>query len=175
MVLQKIVVIILIISLCACSWSSNSSTKMNLSLSTTPEETTMEEVTSETEVVLPFEEFIDVSFYAEEGTDFSQNVSKYDLVCKYQEEATYAASEVIYIQPIEQQKFVFSCTWARSGSTVYIGLKNSETQEVYAMPCNGGSANGTLYLNVIPEGNYQIVLYSNNNPETQAVLVYQLL
>ena len=66
----------------------------------------------------------------------------------------------------------YSCVWEQSGVPLFFGLLNSDN-EVFVVSADGGSLVGTLSMESVPEDDYQLILYSSNNPEVKAELQYQ--
>lgn len=118
---------------------------------------------------------VDISSYYTKGTPlFDESIPKYSLPCQYIADNTYAESEMSYSLPIEQFSTMnFQCTWTRLGNTVYIGFLNTTTDVAYVISCVSGTASGSIDLSCLPEGDYKVILYSNRNFSTTAVLNYQ--
>lgn len=126
---------------------------------------------------VPVEEFTDLTdaFSETEDTPLDPELTLYNLSSENLELGTYSLSEERFSLSGGDGQMAFQCTWVHSGTTCYIGLQNAETGEVYVVPFVGGSAYGTISLQELPEGEYQTVLFSNNNPECFAVMNYQIL
>lgn len=132
-------------------------------------------VTPEEIFMIPSLTTVDISAYYTKGTPFfDESRPKYSLPCQYIADNTYAESEMSYSLPIEQFSTMnFQCTWTRLGNTVYIGFLNAATDVAYVIPCVSGTASGSVELNCLPDGDYKVILYSNRNFSTTAVLNYQ--
>lgn len=125
--------------------------------------------------VIPSLTTIDISsYYTKKTPVFDESVPKYSLPCQYIADGAYAESEMSYLLPGEQfSKMSFQCTWTRLGNTVYIGFLNADTGIAYTASFVSGSASGSIDLSCLPKGTYRVILYSNRNFSTTAVLNYQ--
>ena len=103
--------------------------------------------------------------------EFDESFAKETLMLQENELGEYVFSPYqLHITP--EMKLHYSATWAKSGCEVYFGLLNSDN-EVYAASAAGGTLRGILSMEHVPQDDYQLILYSSNNPEVQAVLHYQ--
>ncbi len=124
----------------------------------------------------PIDEYVDLSdsFSNSDGDPFAAGEMVYSLTCANQSAETYMQSEERVSVRGNLQSMTVFCTWGPQDRTVFLGLKHAETGVYYILPSVGGSIVGVIDLNNIPDGEYYVVLCSNDNPSTVAVLHYQI-
>lgn len=115
------------------------------------------------------------AYYTRDNSSFNDSLSKYSLSCQKIENATYVASEDEFLLPGNYSNLRFQCTWTMLGNTVYIGFLNTGTGVAYIVPFVSGTASGLISISGLPDGNYEIIMYSNRNFSTTAVLGYQFI
>ncbi len=127
------------------------------------------------DTVLPFAEIQDVSGSFTEGdVEFLEGIKKGELICSQIKSSEYAqADEMVNIHGKNSGVMILHCTWASAARTMYIGFINEKGDEVYALHAAGGSLAGKLNLDSIPDGNYYPIMYSDNNENVNAAMLYQ--
>ena len=131
-----------------------------------PDSTIIIEDTPEPITYMPIDEYVDLTknFSASSRDVFSADTEKYSITCANEQGEAYNQSDASII----------NCTWNPQDRTVYIGLQNTETGIFYILPSTGGSVSGKIKLDDMPEGEYHVVICSNDNPSIVTVLWYQL-
>lgn len=134
------------------------------------------------EDVVPNPTYIPISEYVDLSDDFSDadkpifvDQEKEELACSKQNGDGYVQSDDCISVLGGKNKMIIHCTWNPQHKVVYIGLKNTETGIFYILPSVGGAADGTISLANVPDGEYHVVMCSNDNPSVVAVLLYQIL
>ena len=125
--------------------------------------------------MLPFTEVEDITTsFIEEDIDFSTETSRDELVCAEIETSEYAQADGMVNLPSEDADImILHCTWASAARTIYIGFINEVSGEVYVLSAVGGTLNGTLDLGSLPDGEYRPIMYSSDNNNVVAVMLYQ--
>ena len=125
--------------------------------------------------VLPFTEAKDITgSFTEENIDFSESISKEELVCTQIETSEYAqANKTVDLPNEDAEVMILHCTWASAARTIYIGFINETSGEVYVLSAVGGALAGTLNLDSLPNGEYRPIMYSSDNENVNAVILYQ--
>ncbi len=112
-----------------------------------------------------------LSSFTDSEPEFEESKPKETLTLQDNELGEYVFSAYqLHITP--EMELSYSCTWSSMGCELFFGLLNSDN-EVFVVSSEGGTLRGTLSMEDVPEDDYQLILYSNNNPEVQAVLHYQ--
>lgn len=138
-----------------------------------------EDITTSTTVTspeLPFKNTTDISssFTEEEFSDFDDSKETIGLVCADLDNSSYAHSEgTISVSSETAQKIIFQCTWGPASKTVYIGFIDTKSEAVYVFSSVGGALAGTISLDELPDGEYQVVMYSSDNKNVVSVMNYQ--
>ncbi len=129
------------------------------------------EYTAPIDVTPDFAAVTELSSLIDSEPEFEESKGKETLTLQDNKLGEYVFSAYqLHITP--EMKLSYSCTWASSGCKVFFGLLNSDN-EVFVVSAEGGTLRGTLSMEDVPEDDYQLILYSNNNPEVQAILHYQ--
>lgn len=125
--------------------------------------------------VLPFAEAEDLTgSFTEEDVEFSENIDKGALVCTKIKTSEYAqAGETVHLPSEDAGTMILHCTWTSAARTIYIGFINETTDDVYVLSAVGGALAGTLDLGSLPDGEYRPIMYSNDNENVDAVMLYQ--
>lgn len=141
-----------------------------------PDSTIIIEDTPEPITYMPIDEYVDLSknFSASSRDVFSDGAEKYSITCANEQAEAYHQSDESITITQNTKNLIIGCTWNPQDRTVYIGLRNTGTGIFYILPSTGGSVSGKIKLDDIPEGEYHIVMCSNDNPSIVAVLWYQL-
>lgn len=124
----------------------------------------------------PIEEYVDLTnSFSELDDPFEEGEHKSSLTCaELRGEAYMQSDDFVAVQSDTRCMKVF-CTWGPQDRMVYIGLKNRETGAFYLLSSAGGSVIGTIDITDVPEGDYHVILCSNDNPSVIAVLHYKIL
>lgn len=126
---------------------------------------------------LPFEATTDIlsSFTEEDDPTFDESKEKTGLSCNGLDNSSYAHSEdTISVSSEIPQKMIFHCTWGPASKTVYIGFIDTKSQAVYVFSSVGGSLRGTVSLDKLPDGEYQVIMYGSDNKDVEsATMLYQ--
>lgn len=125
--------------------------------------------------VLPFADVVDLSeYFVDEPVEFSESTPKGELVCVNIDESQYSKADDTILLPNEKTKaMAVHCTWASASRTIYIGFIDEVSEEVYTLSAVGGALTGTLDLSSLPEGEYRPIMYSSDNQNINAVMLYQ--
>lgn len=126
---------------------------------------------------MPINDTQDISdaFSVDLNMSFDEDQEKLSLTCNYMDANHYAISEqTLILSENHHPKLRLHCTWGSPAIKVYVGLKNSESDAVYTISAVGGYLVGDLALDGLPDGEYQIILYGDNNPSLVAALLYQI-
>ncbi len=119
-----------------------------------------------------FAKLTDLSADAQMNCEFDETVVKQTLTLDGEELGTYVFTDhQIHLSP--ENSIRCHAAWNGAGIKVSFGLLNSKN-EVYTISAESGSLQATLSLENIPEDDYQMILYSNNNPDCNAVLHFQV-
>lgn len=123
----------------------------------------------------PIAAYVDLTdaFRESRRSPFDENLDKTALTCAKENAGIIIQSEET-ISISDNQKLKIHCTWNPQDRYVYVGLKNAETGTCYMLPRVGGSVYGSISLSDIPDGEYWVILCSDDNPSVIAVLLYQL-
>ena len=106
--------------------------------------------------------------------EFSESTPKGELVCVNIDESQYSKADDTILLPNEKTKaMAVHCTWASASRTIYIGFIDEVSEEVYTLSAVGGALTGTLDLSSLPEGEYRPIMYSSDNQNINAVMLYQ--
>lgn len=128
------------------------------------------------DVESPFQKTEDLlPAFSPEAPIFDSDRDTQTLSTRGLNDGAYTASEASFTLPEDARAMLLQCTWWRSGKTVYIGLLNTASGQVYTISFVGGSVAGSLALEGLPAGEYKVILYTNGNEAALAVLAYQLL
>ena len=127
------------------------------------------------EPVLPFTEVEDITTSFTEGTiEFSDSVNQDELACVQLETSEYAqANETVTLPGEYAKSMILHCTWTSAARTIYIGFISEASGEVYVLSAVGGTLTGTLDLGSLPDGEYRPIMYSSDNKNVVAVMLYQ--
>lgn len=141
-----------------------------------PDSTIIIEDTPEPITYTPIDEYVDLSqnFSASSRDVFFDGEEKYSITCANEQAEAYLQSDESITITQNTKNLIIGCTWNPQDRIVYIGLLNSETGIFYILPSTGGSVSGKIRLDDVPEGEYHVVICSNDNPSIVAVLWYQL-
>ena len=125
--------------------------------------------------VLPFTEVEDITgSFTEEDIEFSESIDKGELVCAQMKTSEYAkASETVHLPSDDVGAMILHCTWSSAARTIYIGFINETSGKVYVLSAVGGALTGTLDLGSLPNGEYRPIMYSSDNENINAVVLYQ--
>ena len=125
--------------------------------------------------VLPFADVVDLSeYFVDEPVEFSESTPKGELVCVNIDESQYSKADDTILLPNEKTKaMAVHCTWDSASRTIYIGFIDEVSEEVYTLSAVGGALTGTLDLSSLPEGEYRPIMYSSDNQNINAVMLYQ--
>lgn len=125
--------------------------------------------------ILPFVEVEDITTsFNNEDIEFSKGIIKEELVCTQIKTSEYAkAIKTVRLPSEDAEAMILHCTWASASKTVYIGLICEPSGEVYVLSADGGALTGTLDLGLLPDGEYRPIMYSNDNENITAVMLYQ--
>lgn len=126
---------------------------------------------------MPINDTQDISdaFSVDLNMSFDEDQEKLSLTCNYMDANHYAISEqTLILSENHRPKLRLHCTWGSPAIRVYIGMKSCESDAVYALSVEGGHLSGVLELGSLPDGEYQVVLYSEDNPSLVAALLYQI-
>ena len=118
---------------------------------------------------------VDLSeYFVDEPVEFSESTPKGELVCVNIDESQYSKADDTILLPNEKTKaMAVHCTWASASRTIYIGFIDEVSEEVYTLSAVGGALTGTLDLSSLPEGEYRPIMYSSDNQNINAVMLYQ--
>lgn len=106
--------------------------------------------------------------------EFFESTPKEELVCVNIDESQYAKADDTIQLPDENSKVMaIHCTWASASRTIYIGFIDEASEKVYTLSAVGGALTGKLDLSSLPEGEYRPIMYSSDNPNINAVMLYQ--
>lgn len=124
----------------------------------------------------PVEEIVDLSdaFISSNIPPFLDEVEKMEMSISKQSGDFYIQSDEL-ISVTNNQKMIIHATWNPQDRVLYVGLKNTETEICYILPSVGGAVSGTIQLGDIPDGEYSVIMYSNDNPSVVAALLYQVV
>ena len=141
-----------------------------------PDSTILIEDTPEPITYMPIDEYVDLTknFSASSRDVFSADTEKYSITCANEQGEAYNQSDASITITPNTKNLIINCTWNPQDRTVYIGLQNTETGIFYILPSTGGSVSGKIKLDDMPEGEYHVVICSNDNPSIVTVLWYQL-
>ena len=154
--------------LCGCSETIKTKSK---EVETPTADYTEYQYTAPVDVTPDFAAVTELTSIVKEEPDFDESKGKETLMLQDNELGEYVFSAYqLHITP--EMELSYNCAWARPGCRVFFGLLNSDN-EVFVVSSEGGTLMGTLSMADVPEDDYQLILYSNNNPEVQAVLHYQ--
>ncbi len=129
-------------------------------------------VSGEGEALSPGE-WVDLSGAYTETTVSGDSQEVQTLLCEYlpEEEAALSA-ESLTVGADTDCVLSFVATWAASGETLYLGVVDTAQTCAYTVALNGGTAAGELSLADLPEGAYQVIAYTTNNPNVLACVSY---
>ena len=71
------------------------------------------------------------------------------------------------------QTMVLHCTWKSPARTLYIGFASTIKEDYYTLQVDGGAVAGTVDLDSIPDGDYHVIMYSSDNENVTAAMLYQ--
>lgn len=152
-----------VLILTACTYAPNTGTAL-------PTETFHRNTQSP---VVAYAELTD-AFRESRRSPFDDQLEKFELTCaKEHEGAVIRSAETIAIR--NRNALKIHCTWTPQDRYVYVGLENVETGACFLLPWVGGSVCGSISLVDIPDGEYRMILFSDDNPTVIAVLLYQLV
>lgn len=125
---------------------------------------------------LPNCEFINISdCFVPSNIEFDPSQEILSLICANLVENEHAtASEIVSIRADKSQKMILRCTWAPCSRNIYVCFQCVDSNDMYLTVFSDGAAAGILDLSVVPDGEYKIIMFSNNNPAITAVLNYQI-
>ena len=176
-----LLVVVLAFGLCACSaenglFNNNDEEKSWSGESDIPIEDDSERKELP-EIVLPIDSTIDMSASFSEGvTFFDETREKVGLICENMDTSSFAqANDTVTLSDADSLKLTIHCTWLSAARTVYIGLFDVVTEQAYTISATGGSLSGTLALDDLPQGEYRVILYSSDNENIHAVMLYQFV
>ncbi len=107
------------------------------------------------------------------SSPFDAQSEKHGLVCAGLDSSTYAiADEIISVSDTQCPNVTVHCTWASAAIEVFVGFKACDADTFYTVSSTGGVIAGTFDLSELPDGDYQMILYSNDNPSVVAVMQY---
>ena len=90
------------------------------------------------------------------------------------ESSIFKADDTILLPNEKQRGNGRSFAWASASRTIYIGfIDGGCPEEVYTLSAVGGALTGTLDLSSLPEGEYRPIMYSSDNQNINAVMLYQ--
>ena len=124
---------------------------------------------------LPFQEWFDITSSFEDFSDpFSERFEIEGFSCEYIPSSEYLkGEEKLHIQYGTPAEIALHATWTPPCHTIFFGLKSEDA--VYLARFDGGGLSGRLDLRHIPEGEYEIVMLTENNPKVFATLLYQII
>lgn len=124
---------------------------------------------------LPIHNYEDISSaFTEKVRCMDDSREKMSLILDSLPQNEYVCSaDTVYIPANASCKLLFSCTWDPGNINIYFGLKNNEN--TYLATFSRGEASGELDLCSIAEGEYNVILFSDNSPSTLAVMLYQYI
>lgn len=124
---------------------------------------------------LPVLEYEDISScFTESEEPFHPEEEKKSVVCDHLTVKEFARSEDgITISMETPQKLAIHCTWDPASRNVYIGLKGEE--KTYLSKFSHGHTAGFFDLREIPDGDYDVLMFSDDNPAILSVMLFQLL
>ena len=95
-------------------------------------------------------------------------------MCVQIETSEYAqANETVNLPLQDAETMIVHCTWVSAARTIYIGFMNETSDEVYVLSAVGVALTGTLDLTSLPDGTYRPIMYSSDNKNINAILLYQ--
>ena len=126
--------------------------------------------------ILPNWEFVNISDrFTPSNIEFDSSKEIISLICTGLVEGENATSnEIISIRADSKQKMILRCTWAPCSRKIYICFQNVDSNDMYLAVFSDGTASGLLNLSAVPDGEYKVTLFSNDNPSITAVLNFQI-
>lgn len=124
---------------------------------------------------LPVVEYEDISScFTESAEPLCSEEEKKSVICDHLTGKEFACSENrITISMETPQKLAIHCTWDPASRKVYIGLKGEDN--TYLSKFSHGHAAGFFDLREIPDGDYEVVMFSDDNPSMLSVMLFQIL
>ncbi len=124
--------------------------------------------------VLPFADVVDLSeYFVDEPVEFSESTPKENLCASILMNLNIQKQTIPFCCPMKTKAMAVHCTWASASRTIYIGFIDEVSEEVYTLSAVGGALTGTLDLSSLPEGEYRPIMYSSDNQNINAVMLYQ--
>ena len=125
--------------------------------------------------VLPIDNATDItSCFSEEKIGFSDETEKLGLILDCIDTTSFAQSEdTVSISKDGVQTMAVHCTWKSPARTLYIGFASTIKEDYYTLQVDGGAVAGTVDLDSIPDGDYHVIMYSSDNENVTAAMLYQ--
>lgn len=168
--MPKLIRMVVTVALTALMLASCSNTKL------TPDATMIVENSNEPIAYMPIDEYVNLSenFFASARDIFLDGTEKHSMTCAHEQAEVYIQSDESIAVTSNTKNLIICCTWNPQDRNVYIGLRNTETGIFYILPSTGGAVSGKIKLDDMPDGEYRVVMCSNDNPSIVAALWFQI-
>lgn len=125
--------------------------------------------------VIPIDDATDIqSDFSEKEVIFDDDIEKMSLVLNHLDTASVAKSEkTVEIASDGLQTMKVHCTWDSPACNIYIGFLDPSNESSYVFGAYGGTLEGILTLSSVPDGNYHVIMYSDDNEDVLATVLYQ--